>query len=101
MRTKLVLVVFLCVCLGIFTTCSNDEEETTEQSLAEAPSAATWLVIQDQILSQRCVSCHQDGTSEARQSELILTPDVAYDLNWFCLFVIINGGFACIDSHGG
>ncbi|HIC01252.1 MAG: hypothetical protein VCF25_29355 [Candidatus Poribacteria bacterium] len=79
MRTKLVLVVFLCVCLGIFTTCSNDEEETTEQSLAEAPSAATWLVIQDQILSRRCVSCHQDGTSEALQSELILTPDVAYN----------------------
>ena len=49
------MVKWVFVCLVIFITCSNDEEEATEQSLAEAPSAATWLVIQDRILSQKCV----------------------------------------------
>ena len=79
MKIKLVSAVLLFICLVIFITCSDDEEEATEQSLAEAPSAATWLVIQDRILSQKCVSCHQDGTSEALQSGLLLTPDVAYN----------------------
>ena len=79
MKIKLVSVILLVVYLTIFISCSSDEEETMEESLAEAPSAATWQVIQDQILSPKCVSCHQNGASEATQSGLILTPDVAYN----------------------
>jgi len=39
----------------------------------------TWMIIQEKILAENCVDCHTTGTSFADQSNLILTPDVAYD----------------------
>ncbi len=42
------------------------------------PEAATWAVVRDEIFAARCVSCHTAGTSYATQSNLVLTPDVAY-----------------------
>ena len=39
---------------------------------------ATWQTIQDEILGPRCTTCHVAGSSFATQSDLILTPDVAY-----------------------
>jgi hypothetical protein len=45
---------------------------------AFAQELSTWQTIQKQILDQQCVSCHTAGTYFARQSELVLTSDVAY-----------------------
>ncbi|MCA9166227.1 MAG: hypothetical protein KDB23_01105 [Planctomycetales bacterium] len=48
-------------------------------SVAAAQERSTWDVIQHDIFGENCASCHQSGSSYARQSDLILTPDVAYD----------------------
>jgi hypothetical protein len=42
------------------------------------PAPSTWTTIRDDIFQQRCVSCHVAGSSFARQSDLVLTADVAY-----------------------
>lgn len=53
--------------------CSDDE--TTEPG----PPPDTWQVV-SQILNANCTqACHTAGTSFARQSDLVLTPDVAYE----------------------
>ena len=39
---------------------------------------STWDTIQHDIFASNCVSCHRVGTSFARQSGLVLTPDLAY-----------------------
>src|SRR5262245_57042032 len=44
---------------------------------AQEPS--TWNTIQTHILNGTCTSCHQSGTSFARQSGLVLTDDIAFD----------------------
>ena len=54
----------------IFMTCSTG---TLAQELS------TWDQIQRDILNPNCVVCHSAGTSFARQSDLVLTADVAYD----------------------
>ncbi len=43
-----------------------------------AQEISTWETIQLEILNKNCISCHQSGTSFARQSGLVLTEDVAY-----------------------
>ena len=40
---------------------------------------STWEIIRDDILAANCASCHAAGTSFARQSGLVLTPDVAWE----------------------
>lgn len=45
-------------------------------TIAQQPS--TWSIIRDKILAPNCTSCHYEGSSFARQSGLVLTPDVAY-----------------------
>ena len=40
---------------------------------------SSWEIIQTKILEPSCVSCHIAGTSFAKQSDLILTSDVAYN----------------------
>ncbi|PCJ64572.1 MAG: hypothetical protein COA58_12600 [Bacteroidetes bacterium] len=39
---------------------------------------STWEVIQQNILDTKCISCHTAGSSQATQSGLVLTSDVAY-----------------------
>lgn len=41
-------------------------------------TTSTWSVIEHDILQANCAGCHAEGTSFARQSGLILTPDAAY-----------------------
>jgi hypothetical protein len=45
---------------------------------ASAQQTSTWSIIRDKILAPNCTSCHYEGSSFARQSGLVLTPDVAY-----------------------
>ena len=44
----------------------------------EPQEVSTWNVIQHDIFASNCVSCHSAGASFARQSGLVLTPDLAY-----------------------
>ncbi|MDE2808248.1 MAG: hypothetical protein OXN90_07495, partial [Gemmatimonadota bacterium] len=44
----------------------------------EPQETSTWNAIQHDIFASNCVSCHSAGTSFARQSGLVLTPDLAY-----------------------
>ena len=39
---------------------------------------STWRIIRDRILGPNCAGCHSEGTTFARQSKLLLTPDAAY-----------------------
>lgn len=48
-------------------------------SVIYAQQKSTWDVIQDEILTPHCASCHIAGSSFANQSGLILTNDVAYE----------------------
>lgn len=48
-------------------------------AVAAGQDASTWDVIQHGILGDNCAGCHQAGTSHARQSDLLLTADAAYD----------------------
>ena len=49
-----------------------------DKTTVEAQPEATWDVIQEKILNTKCVSCHVAGSSQAKQSNLVLTSDVAY-----------------------
>lgn len=40
---------------------------------------STWLQIQRSVFDRKCIGCHSEGTSFARQSGLVLTEDVAYE----------------------
>ena len=63
---------FACLmCAAALAACSSDPSGPQETS--------TWEVIQHDILATNCVSCHTAGTSFARQSDLVLTSDAAYD----------------------
>ena len=44
----------------------------------EPQETSTWNAIQHDIFASNCVSCHSAGTAFARQSGLVLTPDLAY-----------------------
>ncbi len=52
--------------------------EGDKAPIEEAP-ISSWEVIQTQIFETNCVVCHSDGTSFARQSDLILTKDASYN----------------------
>jgi len=45
---------------------------------AFAQEISTWQTVQKQIFDRQCISCHTAGTYFARQSDLVLTTDVAY-----------------------
>ena len=65
----------LCLVLIYFAGCSED---TVEPELPLNTETSTWEVIQNRVLNEACVGCHISGSSFARQSDLVLTPDVAY-----------------------
>ena len=44
-----------------------------------AGEPSTWGIIRDRILGPNCAGCHSEGASFAKQSKLVLTPDVAYE----------------------
>jgi len=55
--------------------CQSDSELTD----GDFQPRSSFEVIQHNILEPNCVTCHQDGTSFARQSDLLLSKDVAYE----------------------
>jgi len=65
----------LSLCLFILICAISCKDKPT----VEAEPLATWDVIQEQILNTKCVSCHVAGSSQAKQSGLVLTADIAYE----------------------
>jgi hypothetical protein len=49
-----------------------------DKTIVETKPEATWDMIQQKILDTKCISCHAAGTSQALQSNLVLTADVSY-----------------------
>ncbi|MGB1038187.1 MAG: hypothetical protein ACPGYY_06025 [Bacteroidia bacterium] len=49
-----------------------------EKAAVEVEPLSTWEVIQHDILDVKCISCHVAGSSQAKQSNLVLTEDLAY-----------------------
>lgn len=67
-----------CLLIGsLFVGCSSDGPGPVQTAVHEADS--TWDIIQTEIFAGQCVSCHAAESSFARQSGLVLTPDVAYE----------------------
>ncbi len=56
--------------------CGDDPTGMTEEPILDQLS--TYQIIQTEIWDKNCTSCHQAGTSQAKQSDLILTSDVSY-----------------------
>ncbi|HAV25487.1 MAG TPA: hypothetical protein DCX01_04845 [Bacteroidetes bacterium] len=69
---KYIITLSLSLFLLVFVNSCKDKPEV------EAEPMATWDVIQQNILNTKCISCHVAGSSQANQSNLILTSDVAY-----------------------
>ena len=67
-RTVCYVTLALVAGIGLRTTVHGQED-----------GGATWALIQQRILDVSCAGCHAPGTSFARQSELILTADTAYE----------------------
>jgi len=63
-------------CLLLLTQCSSDDSPDDDPTLEDD---STYGIIQSRIWDKNCTSCHQAGTTFARQSDLILTDDVSYD----------------------
>ena len=62
--------------LGIASACGGDA--ATDGSPSSAAANGTFARIQRDILDPSCVSCHRAGDASARQSQLVLTSDSAY-----------------------
>jgi len=74
MNKHIIIVSFL---LFIFIGC--DEEPENEEIVVTSAGRDSWEIIQENIFAENCVECHTAGTSFANQSNLVLTPDVAYE----------------------
>jgi|GEM_PF-291953 hypothetical protein len=57
----------------------EDHDESDRLIIAPDDQRSTWQLIQEQVLDHHCISCHHAGSSFARQSDLVLTADVAYE----------------------
>lgn len=64
--------------LGSLSGCGEDSVAPPSGPGPTPPEASTWATIRDDIFVPRCANCHAEGTSFARQSDLVLTADVAY-----------------------
>jgi hypothetical protein len=72
-RRQIVQVIWLGSVAAMTASCGDDDRTIT----SPVAQGSTWFQVQ-QILATNCTSCHTQGTSQARQSGLILTKDVAY-----------------------
>ncbi len=72
--------VLLVLASALLSACSGGDKSATPP-VAVTPAAATdgsFARIQREILDPSCANCHRSGSSEARQSKLVLTADSAY-----------------------
>ena len=57
----------------------NDSAVSRFFRVRYAGDSSTWGIIRDRILGPNCAGCHRSGTTFAKQSQLVLTSDVAYE----------------------
>ena len=68
---RYILLLSLAICL---LACSSSETD-----LDDRVDLSTYDIIQTEIWDKNCVSCHQEGTSSSKQSNLILTAGDSYE----------------------
>ncbi|MCB0855454.1 MAG: hypothetical protein KDD63_24690, partial [Bacteroidetes bacterium] len=68
---------FLCILTGGMALGSCIHPPNPTITIYEPQSS--WEIIRDEILVPKCANCHAPGTDFARQSDLILTADQAYE----------------------
>jgi len=73
---KMIKIIFILPAI-LFICCEEESAKSNDESLSTGRD--TWKIIQEDIFTPNCVECHMVGTSFANQSNLILTPDVAYE----------------------
>lgn len=74
MKTKLTLGI-VCALIILLSSCGGSSDE--QPPAVEEPTSS-WEVIQSKIFEPNCTVCHTDGTSFARQTDLILTKEAGY-----------------------
>ena len=82
MKHSLIAAVVVAVSFsGVARAHGEDGHETpaSTPALSYKSESSTWEIIQRQILDPNCTSCHSPGTSFARQSDLVLKGDAAYE----------------------
>ncbi|MFL2910231.1 MAG: hypothetical protein ACJZ70_06800 [Limisphaerales bacterium] len=57
----------------------NDSAVSRFFRVRYAGDSSTWGIIRDRIIGPNCAGCHSSGTTFAKQSQLVLTSDVAYE----------------------
>lgn len=77
-RSLLILAIFLASCSN------NSDNNSPVAGVLPGDTdiivdTSTYSIIQTKIWNQNCVSCHVEGNSYARQSDLVLTYDVSYE----------------------
>lgn len=61
--------------LSFFSSACSSDDKAPMQSVERD----SWQIIQEDVLASNCVGCHTAGTAFSRQSDLVLTPDIAYE----------------------
>lgn len=64
--------------LVLHTQCSEQEPDGGMNNVIDPKGQSSFDVIQEVIFDKNCVSCHQEGTTFARQSNLVLSRGKAY-----------------------
>lgn len=76
--------IFLLIMVVIFFAACNRDESTNPDPQTQIEDdidldTSSWAIVQNKIFNTECISCHVAGNSFAKQSNLILTADVAYE----------------------
>lgn len=70
---------FIILSFILFSCQEKNDINTQGPIITPDQDTSSWAIINNKIFKQNCVSCHVAGNSYAMQSDLILTPDVAYE----------------------
>ena len=62
----------------ILAACGGDKGSTPAVGVTPGGTDGTFTRIQRQIFDPSCASCHSSGSSQARQSQLVLSADSSY-----------------------
>jgi hypothetical protein len=72
-KTQLLSTLCSALMAGLLVGCADSSDPSGPETVS------SFEVIQHEIFDNNCISCHTAGSSFARQSDLVLTADVAYE----------------------